>query len=215
MAKIGKKEKKKKKREPASYFIGSEGKKTEVIYFTKFSEMLIDGYEALDGKISIEDVPSFDIHGVGTSNFRLIEDVENYLRKSPKIYENIWILFDLDDIPLDYFDNAIESAKSKGYKVAWSNDSFELWYLLHFEYLQSAITRAQYQEKLDKYLQKEGYKGYSKTDEGIFDFLVDKTEIAISNSEKLLNDFCGCPCSKKNPCTNVSALVSELLSLKK
>lgn len=31
------------------------------------------------------------------------------------------------------FDEAIRTAERKGIKIAWSNDAFELWILLHFE----------------------------------------------------------------------------------
>ena len=31
------------------------------------------------------------------------------------------------------FDESINLAENKGIKVAWSNDAFELWVLLHFE----------------------------------------------------------------------------------
>ncbi len=53
----------------------------------------------------------------------------------------VWCVFDRDkeDTPEKInrgnieFDESIATAKRNGIKVAWSNDSFELWILLHFE----------------------------------------------------------------------------------
>ncbi|NSV79912.1 RloB domain-containing protein [Enterococcus faecalis] len=84
--KIGKKERKKdRKPQPSSYFIGSEGTKTEVIYFKGFAEKLRTKYAGLDGKVV---VPSFVIEGMGTSNARLLQDIEDYLRTDPWINVN-------------------------------------------------------------------------------------------------------------------------------
>lgn len=34
--------------------------------------------------------------------------------------------------------------------AAWSNESFELWYYLHFQYLDTGISRSQYIEKIER-----------------------------------------------------------------
>ena len=41
---------------------------------------------------------------------------------------------------------AINDATANDLKVAWSNEAFELWYLLHFIFLDTAITRKAYIE---------------------------------------------------------------------
>ena len=53
----------------------------------------------------------------------------------------IWCVYDRDkeETPAKLskgnisFDESIKTANSNGIKVAWSNDAFELWILLHFE----------------------------------------------------------------------------------
>ncbi len=210
--KIGKKERKKdRKPQPSSYFIGSEGTKTEVIYFKGFAEKLRTKYAGLDGKVV---VPSFVIEGMGTSNARLLQDIEDYLRTDPRIFENVWAVFDKDDIPKDYFDNAINKAKSNGWNVAWTKDSFELWYLLHFEYLNSAIDRAQYKQKLKERFKKNGLSGYEKNDPGVFEILYDKKDTALKNASKLEGIYDNSVSySERNPCTTVHDLVGELVNL--
>ncbi len=55
-------------------------------------------------------------------------------------YDEVWCVFDMDYKPdangqWQDFDNAIKMAQSQGYKCAYSNDSFELWFVLHYQYL--------------------------------------------------------------------------------
>ena len=49
----------------------------------------------------------------------------------------IWSVFDRDWTPDDgkdtAFNDAISTAEDRGIRVAWNNDDFELWILLHFE----------------------------------------------------------------------------------
>jgi len=53
---------------------------------------------------------------------------------------HVWCVFDMDkgaeeddEANNANFDLAVDGAVAKGFNVAWSNDSFELWILLHFE----------------------------------------------------------------------------------
>ncbi len=55
-----------------------------------------------------------------------------------KQLDEIWVVFDKDDADLNAkriarFDEAFATANDNGFKVAWSNEVFELWLLLHFE----------------------------------------------------------------------------------
>lgn len=197
--------------EPKSYFIVSEGTKTEVNYFSKFSNRINEKYKGHEDLVTI---PKFEIKGMGSSNFKLISDAGDMIRKDPRIYENVWIIFDKDDISKDAFDKSIESSKTKGFNVGWSNDSFELCYLLHMEFLQSAIDRKQYAEKLGRHLKINGIEKYEKNDPRVFDILYPKTRTAIKNAEKLEKKYSpNIPCSPRNPGTTVHKLVKELVNL--
>lgn len=212
--KIGKKKRKEKRiPEPASYFIGSEGTKTEVLYFKWIADRLKEQYSGFQDRIA---VPSFHIQGVGSSNLRLVDDIAEYLKNDPIIYENIWAVFDKDDVPLAYFDNAISVATNKGWHTAWSNDSFELWYLLHFEFLQSGITREQYKKKLTTHCQKIGIAKYEKNDRNVIEALYPLSDVAINNAFKLEKNYKKwMPPSQRLPCTTVHFLVQELMNLEK
>lgn len=212
--KIGKKQRKAKRiPEPASYFIGSEGTKTEVLYFKWIADRLEEQYSGFQGRI---EVPSFHIKGIGSSNLRLLDDIEEYLKNDPMLYENVWAVFDKDDVPLAYFDNALTVAASKGWHTAWSNDSFELWYLLHFEFLQSGITREQYKQKLTSHFQRRGIAKYEKNNPLLIEALYPLSKTAIRNASRLEQNYDDwVPASQRIPCTTVHHLVQELIDLEK
>lgn len=51
--------------------------------------------------------------------------------KNRHTYSDVWVVIDKDDF--SDFDEAIQKAGVEKLSVAWSNPSFELWYLLHFQ----------------------------------------------------------------------------------
>ena len=68
-------------------------------------------------------------------------------------FDRVWVVFDKDDF--NDFNEAIALAGRKGFMAGWSNEAFELWYLLHFVYLDSAISRADYITKLENEIRRE------------------------------------------------------------
>ena len=98
------------------------------------------------------------------------------------------------------------SAKNKGFKVAYSNEAFELWYVLHFEFLNAGINRKDYVKKLNGALSKQ----YLKNSETIYDELLNKQDIAIKNAIKLLSQYQSPIPAINNSSTTVHLLVQEL-----
>ena len=97
--------------------------------------------------------------------------------------------------------------------AAYSNQSFELWYLLHFEYLNSGIERNRYLSKLDQHLGCE----YEKNCDNMHIYLDStKRETAIRNAERLLGLYNpkSSP-SKNDPSTTVHELVKILVEASK
>jgi len=101
------------------FLIVCEGAKTEPQYFERFR------------------VPGLvvKVEGVGMNTLSLVEEAVK-LREEDD-YDQVWCVFDKDDFSIDQFENAIHCAKENGMYVAYSNQAFELWYVLHFEYLHS------------------------------------------------------------------------------
>lgn len=166
-------------------------------------------------------------------------------RPKNMITENLWCVYDrdLEHTDLTQIDPeknagwsvAIVSATKLGLKVAWSNDAFELWILLHFENI--APAQAQHRnyiyERLTEIFKtiipgtpqlkaftahqqfnyKGGFKRKSAFEEFVLPELKSRTAIAIERAVELAaayNDttqYHDC-----NPCTMVHLLVKDLLA---
>lgn len=135
-------------------------------------------------------------------------------KRSLKTYSEVWVVFDKDDN--QDFDEAIALAKKEGLNVAWSNECFELWLLLHFQDLKSAINRDNYYSKLTNYFKAKNINNgkYDKNINNIFDITSEYVHISIKRSNALLEDYKNANIispTKMNPGTKVQDLVSELI----
>lgn len=171
------------------FLIVCEGEKTEPQYFERFR------------------VPGLvvQVEGVGMNTLSLVDKAKKIRAEGE--YDQVWCVFDKDDFPIDQFENAIHQAHSEGMRVAYSNQAFELWYVLHFEYLHSAINRQTYMEKLDGHL---NFK-YRKNDPNIYQILLCKRESAIRNAQRLINEYGPSHPGIDDPSTRVHELVISLL----
>lgn len=97
-------------------------------------------------------------------------------------------------------------ATKQNFKVAYSNEAFELWYILHFEFLHTGIPRIDYINKLTNLLGER----YQKNSDAIYDNLFNKQETAIKNAEKLLKQYDKQNPAENNPSTTVNLLVKAL-----
>lgn len=194
-----------------SFLIVTEGERTEPLYFRGIQKLI---KEKIGGMIDVVETPVIDIHGEGYATGKLIEITEKIVKDAKIIYQNIWVVFDKDDF--EDFDRAIEDAVNKGYKVAWSNQSFEYWLYLHFHYSDSALHRDAWNEKLDgifkQYRLGDGI--YQKNCEDIYSLInsFDGVNIAIKNAKRRMASFesgADKP-SEYDPGTMVYKLVQEL-----
>lgn len=95
------------------FLIVCEGERTEPAYFRAFQ------------------VPGLVIQaaGIGESAEQLVQAAIR--RSADSDYDQVWCVFDCDDLTADQIHRAIDMATHHGFRVALSNQSFELWYLLH------------------------------------------------------------------------------------
>jgi hypothetical protein len=100
------------------FLLVCEGENTEPGYFEGFpvptKQVLIDG-----GRGSKTALVDYAIKLKGESEYADRE---------------IWCVFDFDVKP-------DEAAEQNGLKTAWSNDAFELWFVLHYQALDAGLTR--------------------------------------------------------------------------
>ena len=65
-----------------------------------------------------------------------------------KIYDHYWVVFDKDNTQNQTFNESIDLARRNGFQVAYSNQAFELWFLLHFDYISGPLHRNHYAARL-------------------------------------------------------------------
>ena len=128
-------------------------------------------------------------------------------------YNEVWCVFDRDKHisgkDKQIFNDAISLAAQNSIDIAYSNDAFELWYLLHFSYFDTAILRSDYITKLKKLLP----GGYKKNDPTMYKKLEDKMDDAIKNAKRLHEGWNGGEPEKSDPSTTVYKLVERLREL--
>lgn len=115
-------------------------------------------------------------------------------------------MFDRDSFEIDDIHNAFSLAKKNGFYVAFSNLKFELWYLLHFRYMSSAIQGGDYDGKLSEDLG----KPYKKNIATMYLDLKLLQPAAIRNAKRLLESYNGTDPVNNNPSTTVHDLVESL-----
>ena len=189
---------------PPFMYIATEGTITE----TKYLERIVENINKKFGMFSRHN--RVVLEGYGQSCLKLLDEVANKVSKKYQNTNAVWLVYDKDDFPKDDFDNtqfSAEKRKDRKYKVAWSNECIELWFLLHFQDVQVNIGRSEYLKRLEKYC------SYSKTDEDLYSKFKDKTATAIKRAQKLYDAFpAGCAPSSMCPATRFHELVIELLS---
>ncbi len=193
------------------FLIVCEGLNTEPDYFRRFRQYF-----------KLANAEIVEIGGAGET-IRVVERARKESEKSQ--FDQIWVVFDKDDFPAANFDNAINMAKAAGFFVAYSNQAFEYWLLLHFEDHQgAAMHRDLYGNKLNEYLFpfKVTYDsgGSKHISAAFFQILLGKDEktsesrldLAIKRAKKVLDFHSGnsSPAASEST-TTVHRLVLELL----
>ena len=110
---------------------------------------------------------------------------------------------------LTFFSRARWHVKRNGFNVAYSNQAFEYWFLLHFNPYRGRIHRNLYSAMLGKllgmeYRKKEGFAW------DLYNYLLARQPQAIRNAEVILSEIsAGTPVAEESS-TTVHLLVSEL-----
>ena len=172
-----------------TFLIVCEGKRTEPNYFRSFR------------------VPvTVRVHIVG-EGYNTVSLVDRAVQlASEQKYDQVWCVFDRDDFPIEAFNVAFQLAHRHHFKVAYSNEAFELWYLLHFHFHQNAIPRSGYIPRLSRELG----RIYEKNDPNIYADLLSRQPDAIRNARQLLSQYERNEPARNNPSTSVHMLVEEL-----
>ncbi|CFX12670.1 RloB-like protein [Syntrophomonas zehnderi OL-4] len=199
----GKRDKQRKIREQRKILliIIERGNQTERIYFNKFIRR--------NSIVQIE-IPNCKI----TEAVKLIE----YARAKAKEYaidigegDKVWCVFDVDAKGDPELEKTKQLADKNGIKMALSNPSFELWFLLHTDY--NSTRPFSDNDHLLREL-KVRFPAYKKTNDYMFNSILLNQQQAIDKAKELIKYHTECGrrlCSKEsNPCTHVFELVEYI-----
>lgn len=179
-----------------SFLIVCEGENTEPCYFNSF-------------RLTSATVKAV---GKGRSTVRLVQEaisIAERERAKGRKYSQQCVAFDKDDFSSSDFDGAIRLAENNGFRVAYSNQAFEFWFLLHFNDYRGHIDRSTYGGTLSKLLG----TTYSKKEEfasKIYGILLPRQAVAIKRAKSILEEFTGMTPSRAESSTTVFRLVEEL-----
>jgi hypothetical protein len=101
-------------------------------------------------------VVKVECFGTGMNTDSIMEEAIKRKKKAiseEATYEHIWVVFDRDSFPGDNFNRAFDLLRNHQHPeitACWSNECFELWYLLHFGFRQTAIGRADISVELSR-----------------------------------------------------------------
>lgn len=171
------------------FLIVCEGSETEPNYFRGFRVKVLE----------------IDVKGLGLNPSQLVTKAD--VLRQEKEYDQVWCVFDRDSWTIDDFNGAISKAHARGIKVAYTNEAFELWYLLHFNYHDTGIRREAYKAKLTIHLG----TPYGKNDRAMYTRLQTRTSTAVNNAKRLLAQYEPPNPAEDNPSTTVHLLVEQLL----
>lgn len=179
-----------------TFLIVCEGTNTEPNYFNAF-------------RLTSASVKAV---GKGLNTLRLVQEafiIREEERKKGRAFNQYWVVFDKDDFPNSDFERAIRLAENNGFHVAYSNQAFEYWLLLHYKPYRGYIHRRDYGQMLSK-LAGEAYSKKENFAAKIYGKLLPYQPDAIERAKKILEEFGSTPPSQATSSTTVFRLVEEL-----
>jgi len=142
---------------PHLFLIVCEDEKTEPLYFKKFKEIFNNIYP--------KETVFLCLVGTGRNSKGVVEQAiikkKELFEESNKTVDETWVVFDKDDLEQSEgnrqrFMDAFEIAEKENINIAYSNEVFELWFLLHFANINSKqpIPRSDIFAKLEEKIKK-------------------------------------------------------------
>ena len=196
----------KRKIHPEYHLIVTEGIETEPNY--------LEGFKQQINKV-FKDRIHLEICGGGCNTVGLFDLAKSRAENNPNGYKHVWIVYDTDDFPADNINKVPLLCQNRSttecqYHAIWSNQCIELWFLLHFSYMQSDLHRYEYFEKLDACFRSISAGKYLKNRTDIFDVLRPFIDQSIAHAKKLDEANLGKMPSEAAPGTKMYELIEKL-----
>jgi hypothetical protein len=195
-------------------YIFSHTQKAEIEYFQDFKQHLSSD-QIIPNKIVLR------------SPQQLINKVIDWKKRkdiSAEDGDQVWCVFDVDD----FYKNdrtgllrAVDCANRNEIKIAYVNDCFELWILLHFKQVTSPIGgRGKYVNEIDKFYTVNGLGNFSNKNQRCFDNILAYQGDCIKNAKTIASFgsyneiiWSDVLSDRRNPSTSIHLLVEEILKI--
>jgi hypothetical protein len=177
------------------YLIVCEGTKSEPNYFKGLQNTIPRG------------LVSLRLIGEGRGAPAVVERAIREKRDAIREYDQVWVVFDRDEITKESFNGAIQQATKNSIHCAYSIECFELWYVLHFQNVTTSIPRTDYFRTLNRHLGE-----YNRSDVNIYEKIHELGDeaSALNFAKQLYERYEHFSPATENPSTTVYWLVGEL-----
>ena len=178
-----------------------EGSETEIRYFKQFRSR----------GCSIDIIP---IPSQYKSADKLVQKAKATMGNNPYYPDDgdiIWCVFDRDDNTNDVLTKARTAAAKEGYQIAFSNPSFEIWFLLHFC---NQVAEVEDCASVIRLLKQKGRLENYEKNQNVYEILKPLQQKAIQRAkmrtDQLHREHTEIISRQSNPATTVAELVEYL-----
>ena len=183
-------------------YLVCEGEKTEPIYFENFRTPECNFHIILSssGRKNATGLVKEAIRKISAGSFDAAHG------------DQAWCVFDVDENDDDELKAALSLADENGISIALSNPCFEIWYLIHYSFCSSKISRQDLLVKLDGHI-----SGYHKKLD-VFSKLNGRLPSAVKNAQQLneMHERAGVELisTRSNPSTQVFRVIETITKIK-
>lgn len=161
---------------------------------------------------------SVKVNPTGLNAPSLVKHAQSAIQHSKITPDEVWIVFDKDNLSDDQFLQTVQEAEENKYRIAYSIECFEVWLLLHFKRIEANdIRNAKYRaEQLENCIRDiigdRTYK-YDKTHNLFQKLYVNRVSVALDNADELSRLYGDAvPIVRKTPHTSIPELIRQIRS---
>jgi hypothetical protein len=150
----------------------------------------------------------------GGNALKIVQNAVAYKKREEKKADQYWVVFDKDETTAQDFSHAIKLAEENGIRVAWSNEAFECWIILHYRDFRNRCSRQDYEALLTQYI-----ATYSDREKGeeqgrqLYQLTLPLLPLAIEHAKNAYASFDqDLPAAEKQTCTLIYELVESILA---
>lgn len=197
------------------------GRKTQVKEVRKKILIVTEGKTEKEYFDQYKRMPSITVltYDAGDNKRSLVEKTIEYrdqlvVQGKIEAEDSVWAVFDRDidgrnPSDTDNFNQALQVAENANINVAYSNDSVELWFLVHFQDVSTSLHRKDINAKLSAHL---GFTYKKAQGKQMYQLIKAYRMDAVKRCIAMQKNMKGVAPADANPSTTVHLLVNEIMS---